>query len=133
MTVLPHHASTARHPSHIPHPEEFMGYVAKGLASRAWRYQLVEALDGMNRKFARPYIIFYPTVSCDGLPFPINERLRDIQGACFKEESAWRGDIVVAKYQGMSPFSSMINASIADFPILKNYFMNHGSPSTIRR
>ena len=87
----------------------------------------------MNRKFTRPYIIFYPTVACDGLPFPINESLRDIQGVRFKEESAWRGDIVVAKYQGMSPFSSMVNASIADFPILKNYFMNHGSPSTIRR
>ena len=67
--------------------------------------QLVEALDGMNRNFTNPYIIFYPTVSRDGMPFAINKTIREIQGRSFKESSAWRGNIVVAKYRE-SPFSS---------------------------
>lgn len=81
----------------------------------------------MNRKFTHPYIMFYPTVSQDGLPFPINNLLREIQGPLFREEVAWRGNIIIAKYRD-EPFSSMTNASIADFPILKNYLMTHGSP-----
>jgi len=84
----------------------------------------------MNRKFANPYIIFYPTVSRDGMQFPINKTLRDIQGRAYKEEYAWRGNIVVAKYRD-NPFTSMIDASMADFPILKNYFLTHGSPSQV--
>lgn len=104
-----------------------MDYIAEGLGSRAWKYQLVEALDGMNRKFANPYIIFYPTVSRDGMPFPINKCIRDIQARAFREEVAWRGNIVIAKYRE-NPFTSMIDASMADFPILKNYLLTHGSP-----
>ena len=84
----------------------------------------------MNRKFANPYIIFYPTVSRDGMQFPINATLRDIQGRAYKEEYAWRGNIVVAKYRD-NPFTSMIDASMADFPILKNYFLTHGSPAPV--
>lgn len=86
----------------------------------------------MNRKFAYPYIIFFPTVSRDGMLFPINESVREIQGPAFKEEVAWRGNIMVAKYRD-NPFSSMIDASMADFPILKNYLMTHGSPLYVRR
>ncbi|KAF8803743.1 hypothetical protein BYT27DRAFT_7195082 [Phlegmacium glaucopus] len=122
------HVSYGTSPSRMPHPEVHMDYIADGLGSRAWKYQLVEALDGMNRKFANPYIIFYPTVSRDGMPFPVNKTLRDIQGRAYKEEYAWRGNIVVAKYRD-NPFTSMIDASMADFPILKNYFLTHGSPS----
>ncbi|KDR83494.1 hypothetical protein GALMADRAFT_647529 [Galerina marginata CBS 339.88] len=122
-----HHASYTTTPSRMPHPEVYMDYIAEGLGSRAWKYQLVEALDGMNRKFANPYIIFYPTVSRDGMPFPVNKTIRDIQGRSFKEEYAWRGNIIVAKYRD-NPFSSMIDASMSDFPILKNYFLTHGSP-----
>ncbi|KAF9008832.1 hypothetical protein BDQ17DRAFT_1236719 [Cyathus striatus] len=124
MSIPIHHAS---YPSRMPHPEVHMDYIAEGLGPRAWKYQLVEALDGMNRKFANPYIVFYPTVSRDGMPFPVNKSIRDIQGRSFKEEVAWRGNIVVAKYRD-NPFSSMIDASMADFPILKNYFLTHGSP-----
>lgn len=107
-----------------------MDYIAEGLGSRAWKYQLVEALDGMNRKFANPYIIFYPTVSRDGMPFPINKCIRDIQARAFREEVAWRGNIVIAKYRE-NPFTSMIDASMADFPILKNYLLTHGSPRQV--
>ena len=85
----------------------------------------MEALDGMNRKFANPYIIFYPTISRDGMPFPINKTIKDIQGRAFKEEYAWRGNIIVAKYRD-NPFTSMIDAAMSDFPILKNYFLTHG-------
>ncbi|KAF8351244.1 hypothetical protein F5887DRAFT_936538 [Amanita rubescens] len=84
--------------SRIPHPEVHMDYIAEGYGSRAWKYQLVEALDGMNRKFQNPYIIFYPIVSRDGMPFPVNKCIRDIQGQAFVEETAWRGNIVIAKY-----------------------------------
>jgi hypothetical protein len=67
--------------------------------------QLVEALDGMNRNFTNPYIIFYPTISRDGMPFPLNRAIREIQGRNFRESSAWRGNIVIAKYRD-NPFSS---------------------------
>ncbi len=122
-----------------------MEQIADGIGPRAWKYQvnltqlidgdlglnntqLVEALDGMNRKFANPYIIFYPVVSRDGMPFPVNKCIREIQGRSFKEEVAWRGNIVIAKYRD-NPFSSMMHASMADFPLLKNYLLTHGSPS----
>ncbi|KAG6877502.1 hypothetical protein C0992_009827 [Termitomyces sp. T32_za158] len=101
--------------------------VAEGLGPRAWKYHLVEALDGMNRKFTNPYIIFYPIVSRDGMPFPINKSIREIQGRGFREENAWRGNIVIAKYRD-NPFSSMVDTSMADFAILRNYLMTHGAP-----
>lgn len=93
-----------------------------------FNFQLVEALDCMNRKFANPYIIFYPVVSRDGLPFPINKTIRDIQGRGFREDDAWRGNVIVAKYRDSNPFSSLMHASMADFPILKNYLLTHGCP-----
>ncbi|THU83928.1 hypothetical protein K435DRAFT_733658 [Dendrothele bispora CBS 962.96] len=127
MSIPAHHASYTNNPSRMPHPEVHMDYIAEGLGPRAWKYQLVEALDGMNRKFTEPYIIFYPVVSRDGMPFPINKAIRDIQGRAFVEENAWRGNIIVAKYRD-NPFTSMIDASMADFPILKNYLLTHGCP-----
>ncbi|KAF4619962.1 hypothetical protein D9613_005447 [Agrocybe pediades] len=110
----------------MPHPEIHMDYIAEG-GPRAWDYQLIEALDGMSRTFASPYIIFYPVRSRDGMPFPINKTIRDIQGRGFREEVAWRGNIVVAKYRG-DAFTSLVNASMADFPILRNYLLTHGAP-----
>ena len=82
----------------------------------------------MNRKFTNPYIIFYPIVSGDGMPFPVNKCIRDIQGRAFAEETAWRGNIVIAKYHE-DPFTGMMHASMADFPILKNYLLTHGCPT----
>lgn len=117
-------------PMRLPHPEVFMDYIAEGLGSRAWSYLLVETLDYMNKKFTHPYVIFYPVVSRDGMAFPINKCIREIQGSHYREACAWRGNIIVAKYSD-SPFSSMVHGSIADFPILRNYFMTHGSPPTV--
>ena len=99
----------------------------------------------MNRNFTNPYVIFYPTISRDGMPFSINKAIRAIQGRNFRESSAWRGNIVVAKYRE-SPFSSwvlcwmrvdrcscslksLISLTMADFAILKNYLLTHGAPS----
>ncbi|KIM34705.1 hypothetical protein M413DRAFT_409130 [Hebeloma cylindrosporum] len=114
-------------PGCMPHPEVHMDYIATNLGCRAWKYQLVEALYGMNRRFANPYIIFYPTISRDGMPFPINKTIKGIQGRAFKEEYAWRGNIIVAKYRDIdNPFTSMIDAAMSDFPILKNYLLTHG-------
>lgn len=117
----PHCASACR--TRMPHPEIHMDYIAD-IGYRAWRYhvslqnryvvkstecstwfQIVEALDGMNKKFSNPYIIFYPTVSRDGMPFPVNTCIREIQGKRFTEAAAWKGNIVIAKYCE-SPFSS---------------------------
>ncbi len=124
-----------------------MEQIADGTGPRAWKYgvnstlnlspasdlginnstQLVETLDGMNRMFANPYIIFYPVVSRDGMPFPLNRSIREIQGRSFKKEVAWRGNIIAMKYHN-NLFSSMMDASMADFPLLKNYLLMHGSP-----
>jgi hypothetical protein len=79
----------------------------------------------MNKKFSSPYVVFYPTVSRDGMPFPVNKSIRDLQGSAFREEMAWRGNIVVGKYTG-DPFQNLVNATMADYPIVKNYFMTHG-------
>ncbi|OBZ71917.1 hypothetical protein A0H81_08210 [Grifola frondosa] len=57
----------------MPHPEMYMDYIAELAGLRPWKFHLVEALDGMNKKFATPYIIFYPTISRDGMPFPVNK------------------------------------------------------------
>ena len=92
--------------------------------------QPVEALDGMNKKFTTPYVIFYPVVSRDGMPFPVNKCIREIQGSAFKEGAAWRGNIVIAKYRD-DRFSNMTDASMADFPLLKNYLSTHYSPAKV--
>ncbi|KJA21977.1 hypothetical protein HYPSUDRAFT_1085312 [Hypholoma sublateritium FD-334 SS-4] len=118
-----------REPFRIPHPEVYMKGIAENLGPRAWKYLLVETIDGMTRKFAMPYIIFYPVISQHGKPFPVNETIREIQGKAFRPENAWRGDIVVSKYCGNTLESeSMIETTLADFPILKNYFLTYGSP-----
>ncbi|KAH0579413.1 hypothetical protein H2248_002274 [Termitomyces sp. 'cryptogamus'] len=122
--MTPHHSL---YPCRIPHPEVYMEYIAEGLGPRVWKYHLVEALDGMLRKFTNPYIIFYPIVSRDGMPFPVNKSIRGIQARSFKEEVAWRGNVVIVKYHD-SPFSSMMDTPIADFAILRNYLMTHGAP-----
>lgn len=81
----------------------------------------------MTKTFANPYIIFYPVISRTGASFPVNKTIREVQGSSFNEDKAWRGDIVVAKYRsgGQDPFLSMIDISMADFPLLKNYLLNH--------
>ncbi|KAJ6627408.1 hypothetical protein B0H10DRAFT_1779680 [Mycena sp. CBHHK59/15] len=127
MTMPTQHGLHAGPPARMPHPEAHMDYIADGIGARPWKYLLVEALDGMNRKFANPYVVFYPTISRDGMPFPINRCIRDIQGPFFNEQVAWRGNIIIAKYRD-NPFTSMMDASMADFPILKNYLRNRGSP-----
>ena len=79
----------------------------------------------MNKKFDEPYIIFFPVVSRDGIPFPINKYIKDLQGNLFRETAAWRGNIVIAKYRDLQ-YSAMQKASMADFPLVKNYLSNHG-------
>lgn len=64
------------------------------------------------------------------MQFPINKCIRDIQGRAFREDCAWRGNIIIAKYRD-NPFSSLIHASMADFPILKNYLLTHGAPRRV--
>lgn len=57
-----------------------------------------------------------------GAAFPINKVIRKIQGRTFVQNTAWRGNIIIAKYQGGSdPSPGLCHTSIAEFPILKNY------------
>jgi len=84
-------------------------------------------LDGMNKKFANPYVIFYPVLSRDGMPFPINKCLKEIQGPNYRENIAWRGNLVIAKYRDEQALTLM-DATMADFPLLKNYLSTHYSP-----
>ena len=79
----------------------------------------------MNKKFEEPYIIFYPIVSRDGIPFPVNKFVKELQGTLYNEQSAWRGNLVIAKYKNLQ-YNTMKNASMADFPLIKNYLSNHG-------
>lgn len=79
----------------------------------------------MNKNFEEPYIIFFPVVSRDGLPFPVNKFIKDLQGSSFSESTAWRGNVVVAKYRNQQ-YSAMRNISMADFPLVKNYLSTHG-------
>src|SRR5579863_183076 len=86
----------------------------------------------MNKKFANPYIIYYPVISRDGMPFPVNRTVRDIQeevnkGRRLPEDQLWRGNLVAAKFAD-DHFAEMIDASMADFPILKNFLGTHASP-----
>ncbi|KAF8211557.1 hypothetical protein K438DRAFT_1568554 [Mycena galopus ATCC 62051] len=110
----------------MPHPEAHMDFIAEpsGLGgAKPWKYFIIDSLDGMNKKFSHPYIVYYPTVSRDGMPFPINKSIRDIQGPDFNEKYAWRGNIIIGKFRDHNnqPFASMMDASMADFPILKNF------------
>ncbi|KAJ7157044.1 hypothetical protein C8R43DRAFT_883500 [Mycena crocata] len=109
------------------HPEAHMDLVGILLSLTA---QIVDALEEMNQKFTRPYLVLYPTISCDGFPFPVNDSIRSIQGRRYDKQFAWRGDIIVAKYSEHGrPFASLTDASIADFPILRNFFTFSRSPS----
>ncbi|TFY58568.1 hypothetical protein EVJ58_g6347 [Rhodofomes roseus] len=111
----------------MPHPEMYMDYIAEGLGPRSWRFQVIENLEGMTRKFATPYIVFYPIVSRDGMPFPLNKGVREIQGDNYEEAKAWRGNLVVAKYRDQE-YASMMDASMADFPIVKNWLSKKPAP-----
>ena len=84
-------------------------------------------LDGMNKRFANPYVVFYPVLSRDGMPFPINKCLKEIQAMNYREGNAWRGNLVIAKYRD-EQFSALMDATMADFPLLKNYLSTHYSP-----
>jgi len=84
-------------------------------------------LDGMNKKFINPYVIFYPVLSRDGMPFPINKCLKEIQGPNYRENFSWRGNLVIAKYRD-EQLSTLMDATMADFPLLKNYLSTHYSP-----
>jgi hypothetical protein len=82
----------------------------------------------MSKKFANPYILFYPTVSRDRMPPPLNKVVQAIQGQTSEKGRVWRGNIVIAKYSE-DPLTSMIDTSMSDFPILKNFFLTQGCPN----
>jgi hypothetical protein len=81
----------------------------------------------MTKNLPNPYAIFYPVVSRDGMPFPVNKCVREIQGKNYREETAWRGNLVIAKFTDTS-YTAMVDASMADFPLIKNYLLTHHSP-----
>jgi hypothetical protein len=60
--------------------------------------QHVDALNFMTAPLARPYTIFYPVISRDGMPFPENQCVREIQQGRALRGNLWRGDLVIAAY-----------------------------------
>ncbi|KAI0062077.1 hypothetical protein BV25DRAFT_1838594 [Artomyces pyxidatus] len=115
---------SARDYGRIPFPEVHMQYIAQDLP-RAWHSQIAPRLRGMSADFASPYIIFYPIVSEDGMPFPVNRTTRHIQGMKFNIEQAWRGNLVVAKFTDFR-MNTLTNMSIADYPVVRNYLSSNG-------
>ncbi|GJE91715.1 hypothetical protein PsYK624_078650 [Phanerochaete sordida] len=109
---------------HMPHPEVFMEHLADARGAPAWSYTAIDRLEGMSQPLARPYVLFAPAAARDGQPFPRNTYVRDVQGAFYEDDRAWRGNIVVAKYADLQ-FSAMVDASMADFPIVKNWLTTH--------
>ena len=132
-----------------------MEYIQTALGPRAWRYcvgflfafflplggrsasrlvligiaqKMIQSLDGMKYGLLRPYIVFYAVESQDGRPFPVNKTVREIQGDWFRAEYAWRGDLVVAKYLD-SDLSDITHATIADYPLVRNWLRHHGCPT----
>lgn len=73
------------------------------------------------------FIAFYGKASKDGHAFPLNQNIQSIQQNKFNKASAWRGDIIVAKYTD-AKFSNMQHISMADWPVLKNFFQTHYKP-----
>ena len=52
---------------------------------------------------------------------PLNNSIARAQDSLFQLRSAWRGEVVVAKYSSTNP-ALMIHCEPADFPIVQNYF-----------
>jgi len=105
-----------RQVSRVPHPELHMH-----LGEGAWIGQPIHALYGMTRGLTNPYLIFYNPNPRAGV---VNQCIREIQGRGFREDKAWRGDIVVAKYRSIAT-GDMLHCTAADFPLIKNYFALH--------
>ncbi|KAJ7177289.1 hypothetical protein C8R43DRAFT_1118290 [Mycena crocata] len=113
--------------SRMPHPEPHMDFVEE---ASEWKYLVISALDGMNKSPNHSYILFYPTISRDGMPFLVNEWVRGIQGRSPSEASTWRGSVLIAKtrhHNNNHPFTSLMDVSMADFPILKNFMASNAN------
>lgn len=113
--------------STVPHPELLMDYVLESLGTSACQHQRVEALDEMTTKLEQPFAIFYPVASRDNMPFSVNQCVREIQQGRGLLQRPWRGDLVVVKYQDYT-YTKLTSAKMADFPIIKNYFLTHEGP-----
>ncbi|KAJ7649393.1 hypothetical protein DFH06DRAFT_1331765 [Mycena polygramma] len=108
----------------VPHPQALMDKVSSscqdGLTN--CKYIICDSLYMMSAKLTHPYIVFYPVRSDDGSPLPINRNIQDIKG-----RNLWQGDIVVGKfYDHEHPFASLVDASMADYPIIVNFFKHYG-------
>lgn len=70
------------------------------------------------------YLIFYPARQRSGAAPPVNTCIAEIQGRGYREDKAWRGDVVVAKYRNVES-GDIVSCSASDFPLVKNYFALH--------
>lgn len=91
--------------------------------------QLIEGICGMRKKFANCYILFYTKIPRSGSLFPVNRLVQDIKrGDRSPSAGLWRGDLVVAKFHGDNPFTSFVNAGMADYAIIKLWLSESHSP-----
>lgn len=117
------------------------------------KIQVAKRLDCMTRDFMYPYIIFYPDVAPDGnKKFPVNQFLSNLlDKKCRETQGVWRGDIIIVRCSNATePFLSLValqinpsdkihwsklysltDATIADFAVIKNYFLNCRAPPLV--
>ncbi|GJE96053.1 hypothetical protein PsYK624_122460 [Phanerochaete sordida] len=132
------------------HPEVFMDWIHENDQVPRWNSHVIRRLDGMTKDFDNPFIIFYPTRSKDGMPFPVNVCVSTSQKSKMPEtihkKKRWRGDIVVAKLKGSSSmamgdmmgtssmetedtkgtsYTELENMRISDYPLVLNWLMRH--------
>ncbi|EMD30843.1 hypothetical protein CERSUDRAFT_26886, partial [Gelatoporia subvermispora B] len=108
----------------MPFPEVLLPYINMQLRQHAWNWVDITRLSEMTEDLPYGFIAFYGKASKDGHAFPLNQNIQSIQQNKFNKASAWRGDIIVAKYTD-AKFSNMQHISMADWPVLKNFFQTH--------
>ena len=79
----------------------------------------------MPKKLDQCFIVFYAVVSVDGQAFNVNESIKEIQEGLYREDVAWKGDIIIAKYCD-NPFTTIIDMFIANYPLIKKIFKTYG-------
>jgi len=69
----------------------------------------------------RSFVVFYPQRQQSGEPLPINQAIAEIQGTRQRSQQAWKGDIIVAKYESLAS-GTIIDMAPSDYVYIKNWF-----------
>ena len=109
----------ARRTTRTPHPELYMSLSGSGLVC-----ERIASLYGMNRTFSDAFVVFYAAGQRSEAALAVNACIAEIQGRGFREQAAWRGDVVVVKYRNVDN-GDIVCCPASDFPLVKNFFALH--------